>query len=101
MEMDKGKMNILNRSCRAFVLLLIAAFCQGCRRTEGADAAAPAEKPSAECPAPEIGQPLAEAVRRIHHCWFEWIALGDDGTTNIDSLDAMEYAMEREMEYLV
>ena len=25
----------------------------------------------------------------------------DDGTTNIDSLDAMEYAMEREMEYLV
>ena len=83
MEMDKGKMNVLNRFGRAFVLLALAIFCHGCRRTEGADAAAPAETPSAECPAPEIGQPLAEAVRRIHHCWFEWIALGDDGTTNI------------------
>ena len=25
----------------------------------------------------------------------------DDGTTNIDSLDAMEYALEREIAYLV
>ena len=70
-------------SCRAFVLLLIAAFCQGCRGTGGDDAAASVETPPAECPAPEIGQPIAEAVGRIHHCWFEWIALGDDGTTNI------------------
>ena len=83
MEMDKGKMNVLNRFGRAFVLLALAIFCHGCRRTEGADAAAPAETPSAECPAPEIGQPIAEAVGRIHHCWFEWIALDDDGTTNI------------------
>ena len=81
--MNKGKTIILNRYCRAFVLLALAAFCQGCRGTEGDDAAAPVETPPAECPAPEIGQPLAEALGRIHHCWFEWIALDDDGKTNL------------------
>ena len=71
------------RSCRAFVLLALAAFCQGCRGTEGDDAAAPVETPPAECPEPEIGQPLTDALASINHCWFEWIALGEDGVTNL------------------
>lgn len=49
------------------------------------DAKSNAESPgkSEEYPSPEIGMALMDALPRIHHCWFEWIELEADGTTNL------------------
>ena len=57
-------------------------------------------------PAPTIANP--KAVRQLYRLNAVWdrnkptqdVRL-DDGTTNIDSLDAMEYALEREIPYLL
>ena len=74
------------RLCFLLLPLVLALLCTGCGGTDGrGDPHSPATPPPApaEYPAPEPGQSLTDALASINHCWFEWIALGEDGVTNL------------------